>query len=105
MVRNGEIQAQKTQGQPWTARLLFPMRAMAKSIGKVFVTPFDFLLGLLVVAIVFVELFSDGSWMLYVFSMLVLGADVFERYLNRVFPQVVEGKPVTKEKHEDGSTV
>jgi hypothetical protein len=87
-----EIPIKKEPGEKWTRRLLFPGRAMASAISKVFITPFDFLLGLLVVAIVFVELFSDGSWMLYIFSTLVLGADVFERYIKSVTPPKEEKK-------------
>lgn len=81
-----DIPVKPREKQAWSARLLFPARAMAAAIGKVFVTPFDFLLGLLVLAIVIVEVFSDGSWMLYIFATLVLGADVFERYLNKTTP-------------------
>lgn len=92
MVRDGEIPAQAVAKQPWSARLLFPARAMMKSIGKVLVTPTDFLLVLLVVAIVFVELFADGSWMLYAFSMLVLAANAFERHQLNGRPPV-EKKP------------
>jgi|LSQX01.1.fsa_nt_gb hypothetical protein len=75
----------------WSARFLFPARAMASALTKVFVTPFDFLLGLLVLAIVVVEVASDGSWMLYMFSTLVLAADVFERHFNNAAPK--EEKP------------
>lgn len=77
----------------WSARFLFPARAMASALTKVFVTPFDFLLGLLVLAIVVVEVASDGSWMLYMFSTLVLAADVFERHFNIKVPPTKEEKP------------
>lgn len=87
MVRKGEIPVQKIERTAWSAKLLFPMKALTSAIGKVFVTPFDFLLGLLVVAIVFVELFSDGSWMLYVFATFVLAADVYERTINKASPK------------------
>lgn len=90
-----DIPVRKEPKQAWSARLLFPARAMASALGKVFITPFDFLLGLLVVAIVFVEIFSDGSWMLYIFSTLVLGADVFERYMAKLHPPV--SKPAQSE--------
>lgn len=86
-----QIPVRPVEREKWSARLLFPARAVASALSKVFVTPFDFLLALLVMAIVVVEVFSDGSWMLYIFSTLVLAADVFERSFNK--PVQIDGKP------------
>lgn len=89
-----EIPMKPVPKQPWSTRALFPARALAKTLGAIFITPFDILLGLLVIAIVVVELAGHTSWGLYVFSTLVLGADVYERHNKKVEPD----KPSKEEK-------
>lgn len=78
-----ELPRRTLPSEGWSAKRLFPVKAFTSAFSKVFVTPFDVLLSLLVFAIVIVEVFSDGSWMLYGLTVLVLAADVFERYHNK----------------------
>lgn len=80
--------------EPWTFRRLFPLAGAVTSITKVFVNPFDILLGFLVLVVGIAELIGHQvSWMLWVLTVLILIADITER---RGFPFVEKEVEITK---------
>lgn len=68
-------------GESWSVRRLFPLKALTAAFAKVFISSFDVLLGLLVFAAVIVEVTGRTPWGLYLLAILMLAADVFERWL------------------------
>lgn len=79
----------------WSTRLLFPGRAAASAIGKVFVSPFDVLLAFITLTLGVVETIGDAPWLFYAFAILLLGAAVFDRAYNNahLFAKKTESKP------------
>lgn len=76
-----DIPAKPKANEPWTFRRLFPFAGAATSLTKVFTSPLDVLLGYLVFIIGLAELMGrDVSWFMWVFIILILAADVFERH-------------------------
>lgn len=66
--------------EPWTFKRLFPFVAAVTSFTKVFVNPFDILLGYLVVVLSIAELLSiHVSGLIWTFAVLLLTADLLER--------------------------
>ncbi len=67
--------------EPWTFRRLFPLAGVASSLTKSFTSPLDVLLGYLVFVLGLAELLGrEVSWFLWVFSILILAANIFERH-------------------------
>lgn len=77
-----EIPFKPVPKQPWSARALFPARALAKTLKGIFLSPYDILLGLLVFAIVVVEIAGRSPFMLYFLALATLAASFAERYFN-----------------------
>lgn len=66
--------------EPWTFRRLFPFAGAISAIAKVFVSPFDILLGFLVFIIGISELFGRHlSWFFWLFTVLILVVDLMEK--------------------------
>jgi len=67
----------KVESEPWTIRRLFPFANIVSTLSKVFVNPFDILLGYMVVVAGIGELIGrEPSGLFWAFSALVLVADV-----------------------------
>ena len=80
IAQNQDVPKVKEVEQPWTFKRLFPFGGVVTSFTKVFVNPFDVLLGYLVFILGIAELFGrQVSWFMWVFATLILLADVFER--------------------------
>ena len=74
--------------EPWTFRRLFPFAAMASTLSKVFINPFDILLGFIILVIGLVELMGkDVSWGFYILAVLILLAALFERHVDLIKKQ------------------
>lgn len=71
----------EVQNEPWTFRRLFPFANTVATLAKVFVNPFDILLGFLVLIIGLVELFGRHiSWGFFMLTILILATAIFERH-------------------------
>lgn len=67
--------------EPWTFRRLFSFGAVT-TLAKVFVNPFDILLGYLVLILGIAELAGrQVSWFLWAFTILILISDILERHM------------------------
>jgi len=67
--------------EPWTFKRLFSFGAVT-TLAKVFVNPFDVLLGFIILVIGLVELLNRHvSWGFYIIAILILIASVFERHI------------------------
>ena len=65
----------------WSFRRLFPLGSVVNSFTKSFSNPFDVLLGYLVLVLGIAELLGRKvSWMMWVFAVLILLADLLERH-------------------------
>lgn len=66
--------------EPWTVKRLFSFGAIT-TLAKVFVNPFDILLGFIVFFIGLAELLNRHvSLGLYLLAILILAASIFERH-------------------------
>jgi len=80
--------------EPWTLKRLFPFSAMLTPLAKTFVNPLDVLLGYLVLIVGLAELLGRNiSWFFWVFIILILTADIYERH----FVSPAETKPIIKD--------
>ena len=83
MAREQEFPKEPQDRQSWSRRALFPLAAIGASLSKVFINPFDVLLGFIILVIGLVELFGRHvSWGLYLLAILILIADLLERHVN-----------------------
>ena len=68
--------------EPWTFKRLFPFAGAVTTLTKVFINPFDVLLGYLVLILGIAELLGRHiSWFFWAFTTLILLSDLLERYL------------------------
>jgi hypothetical protein len=80
--------------EPWTFRRLFPFAGAVTTLSKVFINPFDVLLGYLVFILGAAELLGRHvSWFFWVFAILILAADIFERHTGIPSDTKPEEKP------------
>lgn len=76
-----DIPQRKVAEDGWTFRKLFSSSTVTETLAKVFVNPFEVLLGFLVFIIGVVELLGRHvSWPLWVFTIIILSAGMFERH-------------------------
>lgn len=69
--------------EPWTIRRLFPFQNAVSALTKTFSSPFDALLGFLVLTLGIAELLGKRvSWTFYGFAVLILIANMFERWVS-----------------------
>jgi hypothetical protein len=88
-----ELPQRPVEKAPWSFKRMFPMAAMVSSFSKTFINPFDILLGFLVFVVGINELLEHRvSWMLWVFIILILLADLLERYKEQIAPSKKEEK-------------
>ena len=81
------------ESQPWSVTRLFPFSSSVAALTKAFVNPFDVLLGYLVLIVGIAELIGRSvSWVMWLFTSLILLADVFERYKKPTPPETKEVK-------------
>jgi len=67
--------------ETWTFKRLFSFGAIT-TLAKVFVNPFDVLLGFIILVIGLVELLDRHvSWGFYTLAILILIASIFERHI------------------------
>lgn len=67
--------------EEWSFRRLFPLAATVSTFAKTFVNPFDVLLAYLVLIVGIAELLGRRvSWMMWVFAVFILLADLAERH-------------------------
>lgn len=80
ITNNQELAEKKQESQPWTITRLFPFAGVATSLSKVFISPFEILLGYLIIILGIAELLgrktSPAVWAL---AVLLLVAAFFER--------------------------
>ena len=82
--------------EPWTIKRLLPFASVTSSIAKVFASPLDILLGYLVFILGIAELIGRNvSWFIWVFTVLILAADIFERRISTQLDIKKEKKPRT----------
>lgn len=84
MTSQQEIPNAPKEQTPWTTRSLFPVKAAVKALTRVFVTPYDFLLLALIIAVVIVEVVKDGSLLLFILAESVLFVSIFDRHISRL---------------------
>lgn len=66
--------------EPWTFKRLVSFGAI-KDISKIFTTPFEILLGFLILVFGINELISDGiSLLFWILIMVIIGIVIFERH-------------------------
>ncbi len=83
--------------EPWTKRRLFPFAGGISSLTKIFVNPFDVMLGYLVFILGAVELFGRHvSWAFWLFTILILFISFIEKYRK----EVVDSNEKIKDKEE-----
>lgn len=71
----------KEKPEPWTFRRLFPFMGAVTNLAKIFVNPFDVLLGYLVVILSIAELLGRSiSWPMWILTGLIFLAAIVERY-------------------------
>ena len=88
-----DIPKKPVVAEPWTFKRLFPFSGAVSAITKVFVNPFDVLLGFIILVIGLVELFGRHvSWGFYILAILILAAALFERHVNLLFDVKPEEK-------------
>ena len=76
-----EIPQKPEEKSEWTFRRLFPFGGAVTSISKVFINPFDVLLGYLVFILGIAELSGRKvSWMMWVFAVFILLSALLERH-------------------------
>ena len=67
--------------EPWTFKRLLSFGAITTTLTKIFINPFDVLLGYLIFILGIVELIGkQTSWFLWGFVVLLLFVDLFERH-------------------------
>ena len=80
--------------EPWTFKRLFPFSGAVTSFAKVFVNPFDVLLGYLVFVLGIAELLGrHTSWFFWALTVLILIADIIERRTGILSDTKKEEKP------------
>ena len=83
--------------EPWTLRRLFPFSGAVTSLAKVFVNPFDILLGFLVLVLGINELMGRNvSRFFWVFITLVLLIALLEKHTNLFFDTKCQQNSNTK---------
>jgi len=76
-----DIPEKPKPSEPWTFRRLFPLSGAVTTLAKVFVNPFDVMLGYLILLIGIAELINrDVSPYFYILTGLIILVDVFERH-------------------------
>lgn len=91
LTANQNIEKKPEEKSEWTFRRLFPLGAIS-SLSKVFVNPFDVLLGYLVVVLGIAVLAGRHiEWMFWVLTILILFADLISRR-TEVVPEVKPSK-------------
>ena len=76
-----ELPNKPQQEEKWSFRRLFPLSGVVNSFTKSFSNPFDVLLGYLVLILGIAEIIGRKvSWMMWVFAVLILLADLLERH-------------------------
>lgn len=87
----------KDESEKWTTRRLFPLKATADALSKLFVSPlevtFAFIVFILGMAIIFER---TVPLLFYVFTIALLAGVVFERFYSSTI--TVEGKAQEKKK-------
>lgn len=80
-----EKPVEKAEG--WTFRKMFPAKAMASLLSKLFVSPYEILLGVVIFIICVTELVGrNASWGIYILAVFLLGASIFERHIDLIKP-------------------
>ena len=84
LTANQKIEKKPEEKSEWSVRKLFPFAAMASTLSKVFVNPFEVLAGVMVLVAGIGELFGRNiSWLFYVILILVLAAAFALRFLHK----------------------
>ena len=99
LTRDQQIPDKKNEEKSeWSFRRLFPFAGAMTSISKVFVNPFDILLGYLVVILSIAEVLGRHvSWFLWLLTTLIFFADLVERKTGMTIEtKEKDGKPIAK---------
>lgn len=83
ITNNQDIPVEQREESKWTMRSLFPAKAMASVVSKVFTSSFEVILGVLVIVISLAELLDRDVLPLYVLTILVASAVFYERNFNK----------------------
>jgi hypothetical protein len=87
------VPERKIESEPWTVKRLFPFAGAVTTLSKVFTNPFDVLLAYLIFVLGLSELIGHRvSWMMWVFTTLILTAALLERHKAVPLVESKEGK-------------
>jgi hypothetical protein len=84
--------------EPWTIKRLFPFSGTVTTIAKVFVNPLDVFLAYLVFVLGIAELLGrEVSLFMWLLTILILAADIFERQTGKLTDSKSNIKKVTND--------
>lgn len=81
------LPTQTVEKREWTMRPLFPFAKAVDAVTKLFVNPYDILLGFIILVIGAAQLMGRHvAWGFYLIAILILAATIFERHPNLFNP-------------------
>jgi len=87
----------KEKSEPWTFRRLFPFSSAITTLSKAFASPFDILLGYLMIVLSIAELIGRNvSWTMWILTALIFFAVVAEHYIKLKESKLEEKTKETK---------